>query len=450
MIDYPRVLVVNYDPINRERNNGMTMAGLFAGWPTDRLATAYLSPLVPDLAICPEVWHFRRDLVRQLRRTAGPVHSGPADGSRPSVAIAAATPRRIRERVPGYRLLRAAAMPFGEPVRELFYRNPGILGPGFRAWAQAVRPELVYSMMGTGMMTRLAVRVAELLGVPFVPHFTDDWLTTQYLSAKGSRWLRRSMEEWVRRGLRRAPVRLAISDAMSAEYRRRFGGPFETFLHCVDPDAYPVTCEPEPDSQGVRFLYVGGLHLRRWEGLVRIAEVLDELRAHGLRGHLRVLTMPNDVPLLRPYASRISSLDVGGWVPHDSLPAEYRAAHVLVHVESFDRSISRYTKYSLSTKIPEYLMAGRPLLAFGPREVASVDYIANSGAGVVVGDNSGEALRRELTPLIGNAGDRRRRAAIAREVGLSRHSRQRESERFRLALCEAVAGGPRSDHVGLS
>ena len=48
---------------------------------------------------------------------------------------------------------------------------------------------------------------------------------------------------------------------------------------------------------------------------------------------------------------------------------------MLVHVESFDNKSRQLTKLSISTKIPEYLATGKPIIAIGPREVASLEYL---------------------------------------------------------------------------
>jgi hypothetical protein len=48
-----------------------------------------------------------------------------------------------------------------------------------------------------------------------------------------------------------------------------------------------------------------------------------------------------------------------------------------VHVESFDKKSIQATLLSISTKIPEYLSLEKPILAIGPKEVASMEYLEN-------------------------------------------------------------------------
>ena len=49
-----------------------------------------------------------------------------------------------------------------------------------------------------------------------------------------------------------------------------------------------------------------------------------------------------------------------------------------VHVESFDKKSRIATRLSLSTKISEYLSLGKPILAIGPEEIASMRHLQDS------------------------------------------------------------------------
>ena len=53
-------------------------------------------------------------------------------------------------------------------------------------------------------------------------------------------------------------------------------------------------------------------------------------------------------------------------------------------MESFDRSAVRRTKYSLSTKVAESLRSGACIIAYGPDEIASIEYLAQHRAACVL------------------------------------------------------------------
>ena len=75
-------------------------------------------------------------------------------------------------------------------------------------------------------------------------------------------------------------------------------------------------------------------------------------------------------------------------------------ADFLLHVESFDEDDINFFKYSLSTKIPEYLSVGRPIICYGPKNVGTVEYLNNRKLGIVSDDV--EELIIQLKAVIGN------------------------------------------------
>lgn len=62
----------------------------------------------------------------------------------------------------------------------------------------------------------------------------------------------------------------------------------------------------------------------------------------------------------------------------------------LLHVESTDEINKRITRLSISTKIGEYLGARRCIIALGPQDIASIEYIRNKKLGLVLSTNDTE------------------------------------------------------------
>ena len=118
-------------------------------------------------------------------------------------------------------------------------------------------------------------------------------------------------------------------------------------------------------------------------------------------------------------------------------------ANVLVHVESFDETNRLLTRFSLSTKIPQYLMAARCVLAVGPAEAASIRYVADSGSGIAVSSEDQDVLCAELERILSNPALRRELAAQARQTAVRRHDAETERKRFRTIVSEVHSEGAR-------
>ena len=78
----------------------------------------------------------------------------------------------------------------------------------------------------------------------------------------------------------------------------------------------------------------------------------------------------------------------------DVLP-EIEDSHCLIHVESFDKQYRVYTRFSVSTKIPEYMASKRGIIAYGPSEIASIQIFNDNGIGCVFTEKDTEEDVRE-------------------------------------------------------
>ena len=90
---------------------------------------------------------------------------------------------------------------------------------------------------------------------------------------------------------------------------------------------------------------------------------------------------------LSKYSELAISCNFCGWADPAKLPLIFHNADLLVHLESFRKKDIGFTKLSLSTKISQYLMAGRPVMAVAPEELASVNVLNESGGCVGVCKN---------------------------------------------------------------
>lgn len=92
-------------------------------------------------------------------------------------------------------------------------------------------------------------------------------------------------------------------------------------------------------------------------------------------------------------------LRFGGPLSEGSVLAQLQQADCLLHLESFAPSFRRMGRLSLSTKLPLYLASGRPILAWGPSDQASIRYLRDGECAVVVEREDGRGLVEALYSL---------------------------------------------------
>lgn len=298
-------------------------------------------------------------------------------------------------------------------------------------WTRGYEPDVVYSALGNMRMLGLATKLAQCAGCPLVPHFMDDWPNTLHGEGELAGVARIAMNRGLRRMFAHCRGGMTISALMAREYEARYGIEFRDFMNCVDEEWFA----PSATGAGgdpVSLAYCGGLHLGRDEVLLHLGEVIEQLNTSGTACVLNIYT---------PDADRYLSLF--GHLPHVSMrslaPSAVRAAlaqaDVLVHVESFVPAHIEYTRWSISTKIPECLASGKAILAIGPRELASIRHLESSGAAVIASSLSVRAIYDVAQALL----QHERRAmlgACGREFAKAHHRAAAVRDLFRSSLLE--------------
>lgn len=130
----------------------------------------------------------------------------------------------------------------------------------------------------------------------------------------------------------------------------------------------------------IHFLYTGNIYSNRWKSLKLLADALKETKAGVL-----------DIYTANPITSEISkALNIEGVsvihkpVSQDKVIELQNEADVLVHVEAFDKANKLLVRCAISTKIMDYLSVGRSILAIGPADIASIDYLKDNDLALIV------------------------------------------------------------------
>jgi glycosyltransferase involved in cell wall biosynthesis len=416
---YPRVLVLAGDEITADFSTGITVVNLFKGWPRDRVAQICLIPSTGNaerlsgvsqalpanggVFDIPIRWGLRR--VRAVRTT---IHGRPSPG--------------VSEGAP-------AARSFGS-LAALLELGPVRLGPDAKAMARAFGPDIIYAPMSGIRMMRLARSLSRLTGAPVVPHLLDDWPTTLFEGLPISGLARRTMLDELSLTLDEAPAIGVVSQAMADEYEQRYGISAEPLMNCVDSLGQPK--EVTRPTNPVRFAYVGGLHLGRASLLLSVARAVE-----GTPGaELWVHAPDEDLQRHRELFRGLPSLHWGPSLPSNEVGSALTFADVLVHLESFDEDTARYTRLSISTKIPQYLAAARPVLALGPAGLASMTHLISSGGAIAVDTASKEALETAVRTIATDPFTRARLASNAVSFASKHHHAPAVREQFRTLLAE--------------
>lgn len=251
---------------------------------------------------------------------------------------------------------------------------------------------------------RVTLAVSRSLDLPIVPHFMDDWVSNLYTQGQLAGAARRETERVVGQVLTRSPVLLTIGNDMAGEFATRFGRRCFVVGNSVDMHLYASEGPDHPSSQAKVIRYIGGLHLGRDLVLAKVAEALKRAEPGSTAWRIEIFTPDVDRGRALRLAHTYPSVHYEGNLTPDRVPAALCSAGALLFLESATDTLFKFTRLSVSTKVPQYLASGRPILVLGPSGQSSVKALLRSSNSVYGGQSAvpGELLK-SLTQLFRKA-----------------------------------------------
>lgn len=420
-----KVLVISSNPLSTTSNNGKTLASFFGDWPQENLAQLFFYPDLPTSSICRN--YFR---ITDSEMLHGLFRRGSDCGSRVNICK-----REVPESIPDRRFYRESVVnsELARLGRELIWLSGAWETPGLWDWVENFAPTVIFFNVGGNIFQyRIAQAIARRLNIPIALIVWDDYFLPR-ISVSPSFWLRLA---WLRSSLMSLckppqPLMINLCKGMSDSYKEHFGIssivlPYSIELPKVMPPPPPV-----PSDGKARLIYLGGLHLNRWKTLGRLGRVLAE---NAINAKLEIYCQQ------QPSAKMLDEITIQGFSEYcgaltaSGVAEKLLEGSILVHVESFDRVNRGIARLSISTKIPEYLASARCILAIGPREVASIDYLASMGCAKVVTDLDGNHLVEALREIVTDEGAQASFRLKAWEIAISNHDLSKTRTLFKEAL----------------
>lgn len=372
----PRVLVVSHNVFSKSGNMGKTLTDLFSALPADCLAQLYFHSEVPTVPACTRYFRVtdRDMLAGVLRRKARYRIFGRQDiqeqraSSRTDTGAAARVYQFARRRTP---LIYA--------MRNLLWSLGGWDSPALDQWVRDFAPQVIFFASGDyAFAYKIVCRLAQRYRLPVVWWCCDDY----YLGKRRSLsplyhavWQHRL--HWARRVAGHSHALVTICDKMQQDYAALFGLPAQVLRISAQPNPCAL-----PAAQRSRVVYAGNLGLNR---LTPLLELGRTLRDAGIPGYDRIHVYSGERdPQKLAQLTEENGICFHGSLPADQMPQLLGQARFLLHLEASDPVSALRTRYSLSTKIGESLQSGACLLAYGPADIASMEYLQAADAAVML------------------------------------------------------------------
>ena len=263
--------------------------------------------------------------------------------------------------------------------------------------------------------------VKKQTGAKIVLFHADDNYTLKQFSLSPLYWLYRfNLRKWVRKSVKISDVNYAISNIQKEDYEKAFNKPVKLLTKGLDFDEPPM-CKTEY-NQPLELVFTGNIGVNRWKSLAIIAEALKEINADSVKAEMKIYT---GTPMTEEMSKALNvenASQVMGFVSSSEIPIIQSKADMLIHVEAMDLKNKLLVRQSFSTKIVDYFKSARPILAVGPKDVASIDHLIRNNCAIVT-DNKNELVEK-LTEYINNNNKLTEMAVKGYECGKKYHNKE--------------------------
>ena len=297
---------------------------------------------------------------------------------------------------------------------------------------QAFAPNVIFLAAGDyAFPYRIAIWLSDFLHIPIVMWCADDFYIEPLNHGPFFRRIQcQQLVKLARKVIHRGGTIVTISDMMQRDYARLFQVPTKTIRISSAINHYSL---PADFRSGV--VYVGNLGINR---IVPLTELGRALRAAAITGFetINVYSGERNSTILQQI-NKGNGLTYCGCISEREVERLLGTSKFIIFTEAFDNKSICRTKYSLSTKIAESLRSGACILAYGPSEIAAIDYLRRYRAAYIL--EKAEELPNAIRHLCEEANEYSHYTLCAQSLAEQFHSAEVNEECLRDIFVEAIS-----------
>lgn len=248
------------------------------------------------------------------------------------------------------------------------------------------KPDVIYTLGGNINSLKVAYNLSKIFNIPIVIHHMDNWMhSIQWENNPLLISYKNKLRKYCKLCYTRSNLALTISEEMANVFTNEFKIKHYAIMNSIDIKKFK--CQPISNYDTTfRVTYAGGLHLKRDKALLDIANVINKLCQEGMKIELNIFTSLDNIQLYKSEFERFQCVNFHKSVSHDLVMNIYQNTDVLVHVESNLLENNEFYKYSISTKIPEYLSTGKPFIFYGPKTIYLYRFLSDNDIAYTASD----------------------------------------------------------------
>ncbi len=374
---YPRLLTISVNAWSDKNSTGNTFSNFFGNWDKNKLANLYLRDEEIDNKCCSKYFRItEKDIFKSLiygielgSEVTYETNSKHTNSKCNKIKKNSKFVEYVKRMRPHIILL----------LRELFWAIGFQKKNKLNSFLKEFDPEIIYMHCYSLFYAHKILNYCHNYTKAKVVIFFGDEVYTYKSVLPLKRIYHFILRYFIRKTLTISEIQYGGSAKLCDYYSNLFGKEFKLLIK----GAQPIKIKPKPHNLPLRIVYAGNLLYGRWLTLSLLAKAIEEV---SINKNLYSLEIYSNTPLSKKMETGLNTnySSYMGPASYSDIVKHLNDADIVLHVESFRKKDVSLTKYSFSTKIIDCIQSGSCIVAIGPPELASIDFLKKSGAALTL------------------------------------------------------------------
>ncbi|GEM_PF-2471750 len=300
-------------------------------------------------------------------------------------------------------------------------------------WIQHQKPDFIFFVGGNQVFSHdITIEIIKRYRLKSAVYFTDDYIFSTQKKNYLQKLHYRKLSEAYQRTISKTDLCFGISHLMCQKYSEYYGKEFSPIMNSVDIKLYEGVEKNKKGQQDTIIVsYFGGLHLNRDKMISRLGKLLSKIESKKIV--INVYT-PTEIDEKLKHSLSKNNIFIKGKVQGKELYQEIINTDILLHTESDDFFNRSLTKLSVSTKIPEYLLAKNLILAYGPTDIASIMLLEQNDLALIVNSEDSDEVNIHKIVQALNGDEQFRLIKNAYQYAIKEFDEEKISTNFRKTI----------------
>lgn len=419
-LNYPKILFITVNGWN-DTTGTSTIPSIIGGYPKGCVANIFIRSDMPKSDVCDNYFQINEfNVIKSIFNTK--IKTGRKTDILDNKANSSFSQNRNRQNN-----LKKYKNAFSPYIRDFLWKLGKWKSKELIDFVKGFNPDIIiFPAEGMIHFNNIGLYLSKIIGCKIGLFFWDDNFTYKSLSNRFSYLYRYFLRRNIKKLASMADISFAITPKTIRECNAELGIVPKLI---TKPMHEGSNVEAYKKHNGtIKILYTGSIYIGRGETILSLISAISEVNS---KENIFFLDIYTNSVLTEEEKSKYNIKGVSQM--HNAVNRErvyelQNEADILLFVESLKGKYKNSARLSFSTKLVDYFSARRCILAIGPKDIAPIEYLADSDIALIA--NSYDDIIKILKLIKSNRQLLNDYSARAYEFGVNNHSKQIVFNRF--------------------